>query len=250
MKDKEDKSQQLKTYNYNGKDIYYRTGTSDMVLIYEILLKKGFEAEYYLSKDLNPKVIVDIGSNIGISAVFFANLFPDAKIYTFEPLSLNYDLLVKNTKEYKNIECFNVGLGSEDGSFSIYISDEDSDNYGGASIVNNISENSKEYKCQVRSVKNIFKELNIQNIDFLKIDTEGAEYDIMTSMDNDILQNVQWITGELHGNHDYKLLDYITDLGFNTGMRKEIHNNVFVFHALKDEILNKLSKKEKKNLIR
>ena len=42
-----DKSHNLKTYHWNNKEVFYRTSTSDMALIYEILLKSRHKAEYY-----------------------------------------------------------------------------------------------------------------------------------------------------------------------------------------------------------
>jgi hypothetical protein len=51
-----------------------------MTLIYEILLKPKYKSEYFFPKVINPKVIFDIGGNIGITAVYMASLFPKAKI--------------------------------------------------------------------------------------------------------------------------------------------------------------------------
>ena len=49
--------------------------------------------EYYFPEELKPKVIFDIGGNIGITSVYLASLFPEAQIYTFEPLKENFEIL-------------------------------------------------------------------------------------------------------------------------------------------------------------
>ena len=95
-----------------------------MSLIYEILLKSQNKAEYFFPKQINPKVILDIGGNIGITSIFLAKVFPNASIYTFEPLKENFELLEKNIQNYPNIKAFNVGLGSKNGSFKVYFSDD------------------------------------------------------------------------------------------------------------------------------
>ena len=60
---------ELKTYIWNGNKVYYRTGSSDMTLIYEILLKSNYKSEYFFPEQINPKVILDIGGNIGNSGI-------------------------------------------------------------------------------------------------------------------------------------------------------------------------------------
>ena len=77
-----------------------------MVLIYEILLKSKYKREYFFPEELKPKVIFDIGGNIGITSIYLASLFPDAVIYTFEPLKENFEILQKNTSQIKNIKVF------------------------------------------------------------------------------------------------------------------------------------------------
>lgn len=56
---------------WQGRDVFYRSGTSDPFVIYQILLRRGSKAEYCLPLALEPKVILDIGSNIGASILFF-----------------------------------------------------------------------------------------------------------------------------------------------------------------------------------
>lgn len=245
MRDRKDVSHKLQTYSYAGKDIYYRTSTSDMTLVYEILLKSECKSEYYIPRQINPEVIFDIGGNIGITAIYLANRFPQAKIYSFEPLPDNYKILEKNIQSYENIKAFNFGLGSKDGNFDVYLS-KDPENFGGVSFYPDASGvgNSTPFKCKIKSMDNTLKSLDISLIDLIKIDTEGAEFDILTNLDKEILRNVSWITGELHGNQDFELLDYLTKLGFSIGMKKEINNRLFMFHAGKSEIIAMMNKAE------
>jgi len=58
-------SDSLAKLRWRGKNVFYRPGTSDMTVLYQVLLRRGRKAEYYLPHTLKPKVILDIGSNIG-----------------------------------------------------------------------------------------------------------------------------------------------------------------------------------------
>ena len=244
-KDFKDKSHRIGSLAWNNKKIYYRTSSSDMMLIYEILLKSKYKREYYFPEELKPKVIFDIGGNIGITSVYLASLFPEAQIYTFEPLKENFEILKKNTSQFNNIEVFNFGLGAKNGSFKLYLSD-DEENYGGVSFYSEVEGNMSEpyTECEVKNVNDVIQEIGVTSVDLIKIDTEGAEYDILTNMKDEFLNKTSWITGELHGNRDFELLNHLNNLGFSVSLNKNIDSRLFMFNAGKKEVISKLSRKE------
>jgi len=249
VKDLKDKSHKISSIIWNDKEVFYRASTSDMILIYEILLQSKYKSEYFFPNKLNPKIIFDIGGNIGITSIYLASIFPDAKIYTFEPLPDNFEILKKNIHKYENIEAFNIGLGSKNGNFKVYLSD-DSENFGGVSFYPDpVGNKSDSYiSCEVKNINEVMEQLNIRLIDLIKIDTEGAEYDILMALQEKILRNTSWITGELHGNNDFELLNYLNNLGFSISMKKDINNRLFMFHAGKLEIISQLSRRDIKAL--
>lgn len=247
MKDRKDKSHKLTTYDYNNAPVHYRTSTSDMIMIYEILLKKNYDAEYWLPQEIEPEIILDIGGNIGITSIYLANRFPNAQIYTFEPVPQNFEILKKNAKPYKNIHVFNVGLGKEDGTFDIYMS-SDSENFGGASLNSDFEvDSTSKTTCTIRDINIMLFELEINKIDLIKIDTEGAEFDILKNLQKEKLEQVRWITGELHGCKDFELLSYLASLNFEIGMKKSLNNKLFMFTCAKQEILNRLTKNDRRH---
>src|SRR5437660_4897383 len=96
---------------WRGRDIVYRPARSDPLAIYQVLLRRGKKAEYYLPPALEPKVILDIGSNIGASILFFHEQFPTARIYGFEPHPETYRILQMNIGSIPSVEVFNYALG-------------------------------------------------------------------------------------------------------------------------------------------
>lgn len=231
----------LYIYHWKNHPIYYRPGTSDRGLIYEILIRKPGKAEYYVDERVNPKVIVDIGANIGITALWLADKYPDAQVYCFEPMQDNFELLQKNIKGISNIHAYNYGLGAKSeemdvfsnidtfnrGGFSIYQRPNDPDNAGtgGDSIG----------KIKIRNAGDALQELGITNIDLLKIDTEGAEYDILKVIPDELLQDCQWIMGELHGIKTFETLALV-DKWFSIQMKKRFTSEVFVFFGLNKDL--------------
>jgi len=216
-------------YVWKGARLNYRPGTSDQSLIYEILLKPGSKAEYWLPDDIDAKVVLDIGANIGIASNYLSRRFPQAKIFAFEPVPANFALLSRNVEALGNVRPIMKALGAKDGSFEMFHSDT-ATNLGGYSFHEAGSDAGRRVRVEVREARSMMQELDIEVADVIKIDTEGAEYDILTSLGRDFLGKVKWIYGELHGNRDFELLAYLSEQ-FRIGVRKTMNKRLFMFQA-------------------
>ncbi|MEK6680938.1 MAG: FkbM family methyltransferase [Nitrospirota bacterium] len=220
---------QTHTFKWHGKTIYYRPGTSDTEIIYKILLKTKKRSEYWVPPVVDPKVILDIGGNIGISSIYLANIFSQARIFTFEPLPDNFAILTRNISSYFNIKAFPIALGRSDGVMEMYRSDNHL-NFGGFSFYEEGSDTTFKINVDVRNVNSFLTELGINQVDMIKIDTEGSEYDIITSFNENILQSVKWIIGELHGERDFEVLTYLSKW-FDIELKKSLKKRLFIFIA-------------------
>jgi len=221
-------------YIWRKKPIYYRPGTSDTEVIYKILLRSGKKAEYYIPSTIVPNTILDIGGNIGIASIYFANLFPDAQIFTFEPVPNNIAILSDNIAPYPNIRAFPIALGNNDGHFEMF-SSHSPRNFGGFSFFEHGSDKSKTVEIQMRNVKTVLTEIGLKQVDIIKIDTEGSEYNILTALDESVLRSVKWIIGEMHGERDFQLLAYLSQW-FDIGLKKRLTNRLFMFRACNKEL--------------
>lgn len=226
------------SYAWNGRPIHYRPGTSDCKIIYEILLKRGRKGEYWLPSGLSPRTILDIGGNIGITAVYLANRFPDATIHVFEPIPANFELLERNVAPYPRIHAHAVALGGQDGELDMFASDH-TDNYGGFSLFERGVDSSKRTKVLVRHAQSYLDEKNIPQPDLIKIDTEGSEYEILTALRPELIERVQWIIGELHAERDFELLAYLSKW-FDIGAKKSIGKRLFMFNACNKTVLDRV----------
>jgi len=223
-------------YDWNGLPVHYRSGSSDTRLIYSILLKRGERGEYALPPESGIRVedvrtVLDIGANAGISAVYFAARFPQAVVHAFEPDPGNCELLRMNAAARVRIHVHPFALGSRDGELTLYDSDDPA-NFGGFSAHGMGIDPRRSKAVTMRHAGRCLAELGIGAIDVLKIDTEGAEWDIVTALDPALLANVRVIMGELHGMRDFALLDYLQPL-FDIGLNKQIRNRLFNFYALR-----------------
>ena len=216
-------------YAWQGVPIHYRPGTSDTTVIYEALIKSGRKGEYSVPGNLDPGVILDIGGNIGVASIFFSRLFPNAQIHTFEPVPDNLAMLRKNVATLKNVTVHPVALGRADASTQIFWSEEDA-NLGGFSLFGKNANVGKSVNIDVRCSATYLAQHGIAGADLIKIDTEGAEFDILTSLDDAMLDKVKWIVGELHGISDFELLAHLSR-AFDIDVKRSLGKKYFNFNA-------------------
>lgn len=160
------------------------------------------EHEYSLPTDFNvtnDATIVDIGGNIGAFALYASMWNKNCKIYSFEPNPQVFPLLQINTQDQENVEKYFFGLGDKNESLTLY---QNPVNTGASSTSQQYSGASK-IKIEIKDALEVFKELSIDEIDVLKIDTEGAEVPILKSL-KPIFDKIHVIMLEYHSLSDKK----------------------------------------------
>lgn len=148
------------------------------------------------SKTPGPKTIVDIGANIGFFALRMKQLYPEAQIYCYEPFPPNFKRLHKLIRENQLSDCqaTQKGVSGSSGQAELHIHDK---NTGGHSILpDQNTDSSNVLGIELISLRDVFDGLNKPQIDILKLDCEGAEKDIILSLDAEQAANVKSIVFE------------------------------------------------------
>src|SRR5271156_3378543 len=88
----------MRSIEWQGMQLHYRPGSSEPRALYGPLMKPPQRDEYAPPREmpLRPeegKTVLDIGANVGAAALYFARLFPNARIYAFEPAPDNFAVL-------------------------------------------------------------------------------------------------------------------------------------------------------------
>jgi FkbM family methyltransferase len=153
--------------------LYLRLRTSDVYLLSSILLN----LEYELGAVPRPKTIVDAGANIGLTSVFYANKYPEAKIIAVEPDCSNFEMLKRNTEHYTNILPIQAALWKEDAQ--LVLSDPGLDH---ESFRTQADEGASSLQVRARvnglTIDTLMKDLSLSVIDLLKVDIEGSEKEL------------------------------------------------------------------------
>lgn len=140
-------------------------------------IKHGFEPEMVkLFKIMasNSRTVLDVGANIGCTALLFADL--SQWVYAFEPSKSTFTFLEKNITRAgkKNIIPLNIGLGAA--SYETTLTFHPSNRSGG--FVSNLTQADAEHnteKISIQRLDDVVNSLDLQQIDFIKLDVEGFE---------------------------------------------------------------------------
>lgn len=201
------------------------------------------ESEYRLPERIghrSPEVIFDIGANIGMTTLYFAAMFPKARIVCFEPLPENLALLEQNVAPLGDrVTIIPKGLGKCEGSFTYQMSDDPA-NFGGGTFHGVSCDRSRTIELPVTTISRVCDQLEIHQVDLIKIDTEGAEWSILDSTPTWLLERCHTIIGELHGVNDLDVLQLL-ERTHRLGYSKRIDRHAFPFVAVQRQQRRALS---------
>jgi FkbM family methyltransferase len=159
----------------------------------------------------NPKIIFDGGANIGKYSKKLIKYMPHSSIYAFEPVKTTYDILTENLKEQGRIITINKGFYRENCSKEINLFDS---NTQSSLYEKDGFKYSPNAKTNIELIKgdDFLIENNITNLDFLKIDIEGAEYDALMGFEKYIARGaikiIQFEYGYLNISSKKLLIDF------------------------------------------
>jgi FkbM family methyltransferase len=170
--------------------LYLRPGTIDAYTFQEIFISRDYDLDYGAGLPDHP-VIIDAGANVGLSSVFFANRFPNARIECFEPEEENFKLLVKNTINYTNIRAHKAALWWKSGFVSVL-----DQGYGLRGYVT--GDAGKDNTVPAVTLDDFMEQQDYPFLFIVKMDIEGAEKEIFDHPSHDWLSRVKYLIIELH----------------------------------------------------
>jgi FkbM family methyltransferase len=199
----------IRSHQMFGKTVYFSSATEFVAGLKEIFIDK-----IYSQRLPDHPYIIDCGANIGLSVIFMKKQYPNAEIVAFEPDEQNFKILKKNVEEggYSNIELRKEAVWIENTTIH-FTSNGTTD-----------SRISPEGLGSVQVVAIRLRDLLIRKIDFLKIDIEGAEFQVI----KDIAERLEMVDNmfiEYHGsfeenNEFLAILKIISDNGFRFYFRE------------------------------
>jgi FkbM family methyltransferase len=154
----------------------------------------------------NPNVIIDVGANYGPYSFFLSKIYPDAKIFAFEPATRSYNIFKKIIKRFglDNVIPVKKGLGLKEEDKEIVMPAQ----YTILAYVS--AENTKKNKedqiekIKITTIDSFVKRNKIKKIDFIKCDVEGFELSVFNGAKNSLKKFKPTVLVEIEERHTKK----------------------------------------------
>jgi FkbM family methyltransferase len=198
-----------------GSRVLLRSNAVDCKLLAEV-----FGGVYALPAQQRPKRIMDLGANIGLSALYFHRQYPEASIACIEPAPKNFSMLTRMVSlNALPATLFDCAIGPSAGSTALY----DTADPSCCTLLPNGESSDNQITVQQKTIPDIMELLHWDRIDLLKIDIEG--YERVVLRDNaDWLSRISCIVGEIHDGYDFaQLREDLGRYGFQITERRAIN---------------------------
>jgi FkbM family methyltransferase len=209
------------TTTLSGKALRFIDADSYLSMVHEIFSKRN----YLFKAKSDAPLIIDCGANIGLSLIYFKLLYPQSTIIAFEPDPGAFAALAENVKSFgfDHVELHNRAVWDRESRVTF----QREGSWGGR-IADDVQGNT----IEVETIR--LKEILAgRKIDFLKIDVEGAETDILLDCVSE-LSNIDHLFFEYHSFADrgqglHLILAKIADAGFRYHIKEAaLRDNPFV----------------------
>ncbi len=176
----------------NGLKIKLRTNTTDLQVFANVWILKEYQVEGFEISDND--VIIDIGGHVGLFALFALLNSPKGKIISIEPYPQNFVLLNENmnNNNFHNVVLVNKAITNTNKNLELFVDSSDDSAHSIHGDGKNV--------IQIKGItlSEIMQENKISKCNMLKMDCEGAEFEIIESLPNDELLKIDKICLEYH----------------------------------------------------
>jgi FkbM family methyltransferase len=191
-------------------------------------VKETFIDRFYTRYGCDPGrgwTIVDIGAAIGEFSLFAAMRDPSARIFAYEPFPESVEIFHENIAEngIRNITLIPKAVWKSNTTlqldFSLLEPLQITSNETG-------EKESRQYQVQAVSLQEVLRSNQLGSVDLVKLDCEGAEFDILLGSKPEIVRMFKRIVMEYHdtpgGRHHSQLKSYLEGLGYRVTARRNV----------------------------
>jgi len=201
----------------DGLEVELLSQDGESFTFYEMLIRRDY-LRHGIQLGLGDTVI-DIGANVGLFAILAARIVgPQGRVFACEPASATFARLERNIKlnNFGNVTAINAAVGGANGEAQLCLGDRSAyaalrhEPSPGAGAMETV---------RVRTLASVVEEFKLDRVKLLKLDCEGAEYDIFGGLAPEIARKIEQISMEVHnlpGHSTAEIPQMLDRLGFAT----------------------------------
>lgn len=177
-----------------------RRGTSDIQVFRQVFIERQYKT---LEVAVNPRIIVDCGANIGLSAAYFLSLFPNSRVIAVEPDTENFRMLTVNLSPFSNrVEAFHAGIWSHACDLTVSGLTADRGNEW-ARRCQPVTQPTPE-SVRAFGMQALLDNNGVDEVDILKVDIEGAEEILFSASCESWINKIKTFAIEFHSDRAKK----------------------------------------------
>ena len=175
----------------NGIKIMLRTNSTDLMALTHVWLIGEYSKQDFQIKKTD--VVIDVGAHIGLFSLYASQNCTKGKIFAFEPIKENYEILESNKKlnDFSNIQSENCAISNVTSKITLYQSNDES---GHSKFI----QTNNPVEVASKSLNDFFKENRLESVNLLKLDCEGSEYEIIDSLEDKYFEMTEKMIIEYH----------------------------------------------------
>lgn len=239
------------THLYDGTEVFCIRSAEAKVLDYHI---KGY-LQHGITISEND-IVFDVGANIGIFGLRTMMQYANTQIFAFEPVPTIFEVLKKNAEKYHSrFQVFNIGIGKEESvqTFQYYpnspalstahpdVWDQNPEDlekatlsqiknappayaflrylptFIGKWVAKSLRNKPVSFQCKIKTISQMIASEKVNRIDLLKVDCEGAEYDVLQGIEEKDWAKIRQVVAEVYNldNRVDKVKQLLEYKGFN-----------------------------------
>jgi len=198
-------------------------------------VKETFIDQFYTRYSLPVQdgwTVVDIGAGIGDYCIYATHWNPGVRVYAFEPFTESFALMQRNLalNGIENVQAFQKALWSREGQLALDIKNKEplqirSQEYPVEHKYPIGHQDAEPIVVEALTLQTLFDDQNLTNIDLLKMDCEGAEYEILLHTSQAVFDKINRIIMEVHDLDEIRIHIVLASFLEARGYRVKYHPN-------------------------
>lgn len=226
--------------NVQGHEMYLDSSDSLRLSTNDVF--EPYTTEVIKQNISNGDLVMDIGANIGYFTLIMAKgIKENGKVFSFEPEPKNFELLKKNVEinNYSNVILEKKAIGNKTGIAKLYLADRKNNIFhsGMHRIFRSdlVSQISNPVSINIIKLDDYLQDLKfIKKIRLIKIDVEGAEFDVLKGMSKILDENkgikivMEFSSENLedYGSNPSDVMDFLINKGFKLSIINEVEKRM------------------------
>ena len=219
----------------NGQKVKVRS-LMDIWIVKETCLDKDYEVNGIPIED--GWQVIDIGAGLGDFVLSVANGRPNCKIWAFEPFPESFGLLQENIalNQIENVHAIQKAVSSKLGTMKMFLTGAAVQHIVSNEHLSDSAANAQSIEVESESINDLFSAAGIAHCNFLKMDCEGGEFDILLNATPGTLAKIHHICLEYHNNATsfthVDLEEFLKSRGFSVRTEKNpVHDYLGFLYA-------------------